>query len=453
MRLHPLPILLFVTHLILATSLFASPSKSASQPIKSTGQEDLFSLYQYFHANPELSFEEEQTASRIATELKQLGFKVTENIGGHGLVGILRNGEGPTVMIRADMDALPIKEQTGLPYASRVTTTREDGSEVPVAHACGHDIHMTVLIGTARKMVKNRDHWAGTLMLVAQPAEERGAGSRLMLADGLFDRFPRPDFNLALHTSAELPAGQLGFTRGYAMANVDSVDIDVRGVGGHGAYPHKTKDPVVIAAAIIMRLQTIVSREISPLESAVITVGSIHGGTKHNVIGNSVKLQLTVRSYSDETRNYLLDRIKEISEGEARTAGLDENLLPIVKVKDEYTPSVLNNPELTDRVVSLLAEKLGKASVRNVPPVMAGEDFARYGRAEPPIPSLLFWLGSVDPKVFTKATKAGQGLPSLHSPKFAPAAKPTIATGVNAMSTIALELMNRRQIPQEQAKK
>lgn len=401
----------------------------------------LLALYEHLHANPELSFEERATSARIARELHDIGFEVSKEIGGHGVVAVLKNGEGPTLMLRTDMDALPVEEQTGLPYASRKRAAEPDGTEVPVMHACGHDLHMTVLVGTARRLAATRDTWRGTLLLIAQPAEERGAGARLMLADGLFERFPRPDYNLALHASAELPTGTIGYTRAYAMANVDSVDIDVRGVGGHGAYPQQTKDPIVLAAQLILQLQTIVSREVSPLEPAVITVGSIHGGSKHNVIGNSVKLQLTVRSYSDKTRDYLLRRITEISLGLARTAGLPEDLLPEVRIEDEYTPSVYNDPELTVKVASILQSEFGDSRVREVPPAMAGEDFARYGRTDAHIPSMLFWLGAVDPDQFAAAQRDGKKLPALHSPLFAPLPKPAIETGVRAFSALTSALL------------
>ena len=347
-------------------------------------------------------------------------------------------------MLRTDMDALPVQKQTDLPYASTSTAILNDGTTVPFMHACGHDVHMTVLVGNARRLVAERDTWLGTLLLIAQPAEERGAGARQMLADGLFKRFPRPDYNLVLHVSAELPAGVFGYTIGYAMVNVDSVDINVRGIGGHGAYPHKTKDPIVLALQLILQLQTIISREISPLESAVITVGSIHGGSKHNIISDSVRLQLTVRSYSDKTREYLLRRIKEISNGLARTAGLPENLLPEVTINDEYTPSVFNDPDLTDRVVSVLRAEFGDSSIRAVPPVMAGEDFSRYGRTEPPIPSMLFWLGSVDPERYSTAISKGKNLPALHSPLFAPLPEPTIETGVRAFTSLTQTLLDPR---------
>ena len=398
-------------------------------------------LYKHLHANPELSFREEKTAQRLAKELRQTGYEVAEKVGGYGLVAVLRNGEGSVLMLRTDMDALPVLEQTGLPYSSKATAKNDVGNITPVMHACGHDIHMTVLVGTARQMVKSQSEWSGTLILVAEPAEEHGAGARLMLADGLFTRFPRPNYNFAFHASAELPAGMLGYAAGYTTANVDSVDIQVRGIGGHGAYPHKTKDPIVIAAEIVMALQTIVSREISPLKSAVITVGSIHGGSKHNVIGNKVDLQLTVRSYSDETRDYLLKRIREISENIARSAGLAEDLLPIIRIKKEFTPSGYNNPELTKQASDNLKTLLGDKQVIEVPPVMAGEDFSRYGREEPKIPSLMMWLGAVDPAVYAASKRDGTNLPSLHSSKFSPLPKETITTGVFSMTETALMLL------------
>jgi len=429
----------FITVSIL---LAVSPVAHAESAMRE--QAYLLALYEHLHTNPELSFQEQATSARIAQELGDTGFRVTKGVGGFGVVAVLENGSGPTLMLRTDMDALPVEEQTGLPYASTSTAIQDDGTTVPVMHACGHDLHMTVLVGTARRLVAERNTWRGTLLLIAQPAEERGAGARKMLEDGLFERFPRPDYNLALHVSAELPAGFIGYTSGYAMANVDSVDINIRGIGGHGAYPHKTKDPIVLAAQLILQLQTIISREISPLESAVITVGSIHGGSKHNIISDSVRLQLTVRSYSDKTREYLLRRIKEISNGLARTAGLPENLLPEVIIKDEYTPSVFNDPDLTDRVVSVLRSEFGDSSVRAVPPVMAGEDFSRYGRTEPPIPSMLFWLGSVDPDRYSTAISKGENLPALHSPSFAPLPQPTIETGVHAFTALTQALLAPR---------
>ena len=402
----------------------------------------LYDLYRHFHANPELSFQEEKSAARLAEELQGLGFAVTRRVGGHGIVGVMENGAGPTVLVRADMDALPVREQTGLAYASTAMATDDLGNSVPVMHACGHDMHMTVFVGTARRLAAMRDSWRGTLVMIGQPAEERGAGARAMLADGLFERFPRPDYNLALHVSAGLPAGHVAYVGGYALANVDSVDIAVRGVGGHGAYPHTTKDPVVLSAQIIMALQTIVSREVSPLEPAVVTVGSIHGGTKHNVIPGQVDLQLTVRSYGDETRRQVLDAIKRIAEGVARTAGLPDELMPVVRVEtEEFTPATYNNPELAERVAGVFRTRLGADRVHLVKPVMGGEDFGQYGRVEPKIPSLMFWLGAVDPAVYQAAQTGGPALPSLHSPFFAPLPQPTVTTGVEAMTAAALDLL------------
>ncbi len=403
--------------------------------------DSLLGLYKHLHTNPELSFQEVETSKRISKELQDVGFEVTENVGGHGFVGIMKNGDGPTVMLRTDLDALPVKEQTGLPYASKVTATEQDGREVNVMHACGHDIHMTAFVGAARELAKQRDKWHGTLMMIGQPAEERGAGARLMLEDGLFTRFPRPDYNLALHAHANLPAGQVSVVSGWAMANVDSVDVTIFGVGGHGAYPHTTKDPVVIAASIIMNLQTLVAREINPIEPAVVTVGSIHGGAKHNIISDRVELQLTVRSFSDAVRDQLLSGIKRIATAQAKSFGVAEDKLPEVKVKDEFTPSLWNDPDLSNNITAVLTDKLGDGNVQELKPVMGGEDFSRYGRQEPPIPSLLIWLGAVKPATFTEAREQQRELPSLHSPFFAPAPEQTIETGVTALTQAALSLL------------
>jgi len=309
-----------------------------------------------------------------------------------------------------------------------------------VMHACGHDIHMTVLLGIARQMAADKASWHGTLLLIAQPAEEIGAGPRAMLANGLYERFPVPDYNLAFHVSPELPAGRIGYASGFALANVDSVDITIYGKGGHGAFPHTTKDPIVIAARTVLALQTLVSRELSPLDSAVVTVGSIHGGTKHNIIPDEVTLQLTVRSYSDETRDLLLRRIREISQGIAQSAGLPENRLPRITVKDEYTPAVYSYPGLLDRILPVLEATLGENAVTAVDPVMAGEDFARYGRTQEQVPGALLWLGAVNAQRYEAAQSDGEALPGLHSALFAPDAGPTIATGVRAMHAVLLAL-------------
>ncbi|MBT4521633.1 MAG: amidohydrolase [Halieaceae bacterium] len=428
-----------LTALAGSSGLWAASIKSSL----SSDYDYLEGLYKHLHQHPELSYKEKETSARVAAELQEIGFTVTERVGGYGVVAILVNGSGPTLMLRTDTDALPVQEQTGLAYASQVRTVDGEGQDVGIMHACGHDMHMTVLVGAARQMVQRKQDWQGTLMLIAQPAEERGGGAKAMLADGLFERFPRPDFNFAFHVSAGLPVGQIGFASGYVMANVDSVDIKVHGVGGHGAYPHMTKDPVVLAARIITSLQTIVSRELSPLEPAVITVGSIHGGTKHNIIGNSVDLQLTVRSYSDQTRDFLLRRIREISIGEAQVAAIPQALWPSVRVKDEYTPSTYNQPDYTARIVQHWRSIFAREQLVEVSPVMGGEDFSRYGRVEPKIPSALFWLGTVDPQQVKTAAAKGIALPSLHSAKYAPLPEPSIMMGVEAMTEAALMLLAR----------
>ena len=416
----------------------------ADTALRTTIQEDypyLESLYLHLHQNPELSFHEEKTSERMAAELHSLGFTVTEKVGGYGVVGVLKNGEGPTVLLRADMDALPVLEKTGKPYASKATTVDGQGKTVSVMHACAHDVNMTVFIGAARRLTSMIDKWRGTLVMIAQPAEEVGAGARAMLKDGLFERFPRPDYNFGLHVSASVPAGKVIYTKGYVMANVDSVDVTVYGIGGHGAYPHRTKDPVVLSAQIINALQTLVSRELKPIDAGVVTVGSIHGGTKHNVIPDKVELQLTVRSYTDEARAALLDGIKRIAEGQALAMGLPADKLPVVKIKDESTPSVYNNPELADRIVKVLGTVFDDERLIPGEPVMGGEDFAQYGRVEPKIPSLFLWIGGVEADKYARAMESGEVLPSLHSPFFAPDPQPTITTGVEVMTTSALELL------------
>ncbi len=401
----------------------------------------LFELYQHLHANPELSFQEEKTAARLAEELRKAGCEVTTRVGKHGVVAVLRNGRGPTVLVRTDMDALPVKEQTGLPYASTVMVKDDEGHPLPVMHACGHDLHMACLVGTARVLAQLKGWWRGTLVLIGQPAEEQGGGARAMLADGLFQRFPRPDWCLALHDNAELPAGTVGYTPGYAHANVDSVDLIVHGVGGHGAYPHQTRDPVVLAAQIVLALQTIVSREVRPGEPAVVTVGSIHGGTRHNIIPDQVRLQLTVRSYTDDARRQLLAAIKRIARGQALAAGLPEDRLPEVKVGDDFTPATYHDPELTERLAAVFKTWFGEARVVKWKPTMGGEDFSEYGRTEAKIPICMFEVGGVKPEALQESARTGRPLPSLHSPLWAPVPEPTIKTGITAMCAAVLELL------------
>lgn len=400
-------------------------------------------LYFYLHQHPELSYQEQATGQRMAKELSKLGFEVTDNFGGHGVVGIFKNGEGPVVMIRTDTDALPIIEETGKPYASTVTTTDAMGKTVGIMHACGHDIHMTNLIGTAEQLVKQKANWKGTLMMVAQPAEEMGSGAKAMLKQGLFKQFPTPDNILGLHVSASIPAGKIGIASGYALASVDSVDITIKGKGGHGAYPHLTIDPVVLAARTVLALQTIPSREISPLEPNVVTVGSIHGGAKHNVIPNEVKLQLTLRSYNPQVRDQQIAAIKRLTKGIAISAGLPDDLMPQVFVHDnEAVPSTYNNPELAAKIRASIESELGDANVVTASPVMAGEDFGLYGRTADELPITLFWLGAVEPAKYESSLVSGESLPSLHSSQFAPDYPLTISTGVRAMTHSAMDLFN-----------
>ena len=404
----------------------------------------LEALYKYIHAHPELSFHEKETSVRVAKELEAAGYEVTTGVGGYGLVGVMKNGPGKTVLVRTELDALPIVEKTGRPYASKVRVKDDTGNEVGVMHACGHDMHMTSFIGTARALAKLKDRWSGTLVMIGQPAEERGGGSRAMLADGLFTRFPQPDYCLALHVNSDMKAGTVGYVPGYALANVDSVDITIRGIGGHGSRPETAKDPIVIAAQVITALQTIVSREVSPLDSAVVTVGSIHGGTKHNIIPDQAHMQLTVRTYSDETRKKVLDAIERITVNTARAAGVPKELEPIVKVsRSETTPSVYNNPALVNRLVDVWKRVLGAGNVIRQQPVMGGEDFSRYGRTDPKIPSFIFWLGAIDNERVAAARQSGKNLPSLHSPLFWPVIHPTIETGVKATTSAVLELLKK----------
>jgi hippurate hydrolase len=356
-------------------------------------------------------------------------------VGGHGIVGLLENGAGPVVMLRADSDALPVTEQTGLPYASTVQTLNEGGVEVGVMHACGHDVHMTNLIGAGCYLAANKSLWQGTLMLVGQPAEERGAGARAMLDDGLFERFPKPDFAVGLHVSPVLATGKIGYRPGYVMANVDSVDITLYGKGGHGAYPHTTIDPVVQAAQLVLALQTIVSREIDPIDPAVITVGSIHGGTKNNIIGDTAKLQLTVRSFSAEVRRQLLAAITLKAQAVAMGAGAPEPLVTI----EEGTPSLFNDPALAARLRPVFERLVGKENIDLSKLSMGGEDFSRYGQAGVPI--LMYWLGAVSQDRLDAYAAAGEPPPSLHSPLFYPDAEETLIMGVSSLSSIALELL------------
>ncbi|HEY7863862.1 MAG TPA: amidohydrolase, partial [Thermoanaerobaculia bacterium] len=339
---------------------------------------ELEALYVDLHQTPELSLQEEKTSAKMAARLRALGFDVTEKVGGWGVVGVMKNGPGPTVMVRADMDGLPVEEKTGVPYASKVTAKNAAGTVVPVMHACGHDVHMTSWIGAATLLSRAKTRWKGTLLFVGQPAEEGGAGALSMLKDGLFTRFPKPDYAIALHDKADGAVGTIHYTPGYALANVDSVDITFFGKGGHGAYPYTTVDPIVIGSRFVAAVQTLVSRENNPIDPAVITVGSFHAGSKHNIIPDEARLQLTVRSYKPEVRKRLLDGIARIAKAEAAAAGAPKE--PEVKVT-EGTPATFNDPKLAARVTGTLRRAFGDAAVHETPPVMGGEDFSEYGLA------------------------------------------------------------------------
>jgi hippurate hydrolase len=395
-------------------------------------------LYTHFHSNPELSHLEENTAARVADELRKVGYEVTTRVGGHGVVGVLKNGNGPVVLLRTDLDALPVKEQTGLAYASSKTQKDITGEVVPVMHACGHDMHMTAALGAARFLAKHKDLFSGTVIVIGQPAEERGAGARAMLKDGLFTRFPRPDYCLALHVDSDLEAGRIAYVPGFILANVDMVDITIRGVGGHGAYPHTARDPIVLAAQTILALQTLVSREKPAGDPGVLTVGAIHGGTKHNIIPDEVKLQLTLRSYSDSVRTNMIAGLKRVTRGIALAAGIPDDRLPIVSLKEEeYTPAAYNTPELTHRWVSVLEPLLGKENLLRDEPQMGGEDFGMYGRTEDKIPICMLWLGSVP----ADRMRGSESPPTIHSPFYYPDPEPTIKTGVTALVAGVLDLL------------
>jgi len=438
--------------LLLLLIAFTATTNAQQSSLDALVERDIASLlatYKMLHASPELSHREEKTSAFVAGELRKLGFTVTERIGkyersdwtGYGIVAVMKNGVGPTVLVRSELDALPVDEKTGVPYASKVKTKNDAGQEVSVMHACGHDIHMTSLLGTAKLLVELKDRWHGTLVLLGQPAEETIDGARAVLRDGLYERFPKPDYAIALHDDAQLEAGRVGYTPGYSMASSTSVDIKIRGLGGHGSRPDSSKDPIVLAAQVVMALQTIVSRENSPFDPAVVTVGSIHGGTRYNIIPDEVNLQLTVRTYKEEVRKRILASIERITKGVAMAAGIPEDRAPIIKASDtEITGSTYNDPQLTERLATAFRRTLGEENVTLLAPIMASEDFG-YLSLDRKIPSMIFWLGAVDPAKVKQSKDTGTPLPSLHSPLFAPVPEPTLRTGVKAMTAAVLELM------------
>ncbi len=454
-------------HLLLASAaiLYSTAASAGLRDDVAADYSKIEGIYKHIHQNPELSFEESETSKLLASELQKAGFvvatgigdkwtkekakatqgKVVPGVGGYGLAAVMTNGPGPVLMIRADMDALPLEEKTGLPYASKAKAVDHTGQEAPIMHACAHDSHVAILIGVARRLVAMKDQWSGTLVLIGQPAEEIGLGATAMLNDKLYTRFPKPNYVLALHTNGRDPAGSIAYTPGFALANVDSVDITVRGVGAHGSTPHLGKDPIVISAEIINALQTLVSRELDAQEAGVVTVGSIQAGFKHNIIPDQAHLKITVRSYSDAVRQQLLDGIKRIARAQAESAGLPEELMPVVTIESDYTPATYNDPALSERAVKAMKASLGDERVYTTPPVMGGEDFSQYGRTEDKIPTFMFWVGGADPKAIADA-KAGKvpWPPSNHSPFFAPIPEPTLKTGVEAMTAAALDILGKK---------
>jgi hippurate hydrolase len=440
--------------LILLCGFFSASSDAQGQSLDALIDRDLASLvtiYKTLHAAPELSHHEEKTAAFFATQLRSLGYTVTEHVGkyenpewtSYGVVAVLKNGAGPTVLLRTELDALPVDEKTGLPYASKVKVKNDAGQDVSVMHACGHDIHITNMLGTAKILSELKDQWRGTLVLIGQPAEEVVDGARAIMRDGLYDRFPKPDYVIALHDSADLEAGKVGYTPGFAMASATSVDIKIRGIGGHGARPEATRDPIVVAAQVIMALQTIVSREDSPLDPVVVTVGSIHGGTKHNIIPDEVDLQLTVRAYKEEVRKRVLASIERITKGIAIAAGIPDDRSPIIKVSDtQMSSATYNEPQLTERLAGIFTKALGPENVVKLQPVMMSEDFG-YLSLDQKIPAMLFTLGAVDPAKVKQSKETGTQLPSLHSALFQPLPEPTLRTGIKAMTAAVLDLMKK----------
>jgi len=401
----------------------------------------LIGLYEHLHAHPELSFHEDETARRLAEEFRRAGAEVTTGVGKTGVVGVLKNGQGPTVLVRTDMDALPVTEATGLPYASKVRAEDDAGRPVGVMHACGHDLHMTNAVGTARWLADHKDHWAGTVVLIGQPAEERVGGARAMLKDGLYERFPKPDFALALHVAHDLEAGKIGYRSGPTWASSTSVDVVVRGKGGHGAMPQNTVDPVVLAALLVLDLQSVVSREISPIDHAVLTVGSIHGGTKHNIIPDEVRLQLTVRAFREEVRTALLEGIRrratalaQAHKAPAPTVAVDES---------EGVPPTVNTPALVARVLPAWVKALGEANVIDSPQSMGAEDFGLFARGG--VPTAMFRLGTIPPARVAAARASGEPLPSLHSALYHPDPAPSLRTGVRAMTAAVVALLPPRR--------
>jgi len=430
-----LPVSLLTTLLTFAPGLWASDNLRDS--IAADYDENLESLFVHFHQNPELSNLEFATAKRLAEEIRALGYEVTEGVGGTGIVAVMKNGDGPVLMIRADMDGLPLKEDNELEYISKAVQAGPGGKEYPVMHACGHDVHITALVGTARQMAARKDEWSGTLVLIGQPAEERISGARAMLIDGLYERFPKPDYALAFHVAAGIASGMIEIPLDVVASSSDSVDIIVHGVGAHGASPHKGIDPVLVASQIVVTLQSVVSRTIPPLESGVITVGSIHGGTKHNIISDRVEMQLTVRSDNPEVRTLLLDGIDRVAEGVARSFGLPEDLLPeVIRSPVETTLPTINDRATAERVLAAVTNKMGEEFVQLTPRTgMGAEDFSYFVQPETGVKGVYFAVGGTPEGEVENA-------PSHHSPYFFVEPEPSIKSGVEATVISAIELMS-----------
>lgn len=433
-------ILITLTWIISSLSLTAQLPKIPEDLVKQQTNRS-YLLCKHLHQNPELSFKEYETSELMKSILEEAGFEVSREFGGNNVVGILKNGDGPVILLRTDMDALPVKEKTGLQFASTISVKGDSGEDLPVMHACGHDIHMSVWAGTIRVMSKLRDKWNGTLIAIAQQAEEMSGGAGLAIESGLFNRLPVPDYGFAYHINPELESGTIGLIEGPVFAGVKTAEITVFGKGGHGAYPEKCIDPIVIASRIVLDLQTIVSREISPLEPVVVTVGSIHGGTRPNIIPDEVKLELTLRYYSDNAIDQVIDAINRISRSAALAAGMPDDQLPEVIVTQGDTPPVLNDPELTAKVREIASYTIGKENIIKVAPAMVGEDFGKYGHTKENIPINLIWLGSTSPELMQLLNEKGESPPPLHSANLTPDYEKTIETGIKVMVGNLMGLM------------
>ena len=424
-----------------SVSIFAA-DQAIKMAIEQYYDDHLEDLFVWFHQNPELSFLENKTAARLAEELRALGVVVTEGVGETGLVGIIENGEGPLVMIRADMDGLPILEDSGLSYMSRARQVNLDGDEMPVMHACGHDMHVTSLVGTSKMLMDNRDKWSGTVMLVGQPAEEIINGAKAMLDDGLYERFGVPDYALGLHVSSGIPSGAISIRDGIMYSSVDSVDIQVRGIGGHGAYPQQTVDPIYVASQLVIALQGIISRQINPFSPAVITVGSFQGGNKHNIISDEVNLQLTVRTDSEDVREQVLGSIRDTAFNIGRLNGLPNDLLPIVRVGFESTPTTVNDYDAVHKLLPTWTEQLGYNPLETSERTgMGGEDFAFFTRTEHKVPGIFFSVGGTPEDIMIRIEAGEIAAPPHHSPFFFIDPK-SVKAGVEAMYTAAVYFFN-----------